>query len=284
MYSYESTPYSTNRLQEFGLGAAPSLLGSMGYWASLSLRSVVKGYQGRRPSTSGGWVWFPTQSQALIYSAGSPVVVQPPVKPPVVRPPVIVQPPIVATNDTTTARYRIEGAIAYPLNDLARNAPPAAPLNSSPSYMWTRRVGDGAWLWKYVPSPDALYIEPVAVRPPVDTMSPANPLVKWYNKATGEIKDSRLLTAPDSSGSWILGSQAVAQGLVSAGALYGISAPGGGITVANGGSITAPVAGGMPAYIDGGTVAPVQAGVGSIPTWVWIAGGAAALMLFARKK
>jgi len=211
-----------------------------------------------------------------------PIIVQPPGKPPIiVQPP---PPPPDSTNDTSVARYSISGNIAIPLNDLARLAPPAAPLNTAAGYMWTRRDGDGAWLWKYVPSPDSLYIEPVAVRPPDDSTAPANPIVKWYNKATGVVKEGRLLSAPDSSGSWIIGSQAVAQGLISAGALYGISAPGGGITVDSGSIITAPVAGGMPAYIDSGNTVPTQAGFGGIPTWALIAGGAAVLFFMMRKK
>lgn len=279
MYNYSGTPYSTNRLQEFGLGL---ILGSMGYWANPSTGQVVKGYNNKRPLGQGNWRWFPSSTQAIAYvkSLSIPAINEP-AKPPVIVIPV--KPPIDSTNNVSSPQYRIEGNVAIPLNDLARSAPPSAPLNSSAGYMWTRRVGDGAWLWKYVPSPDSLYIEPVAVRPPDDTTSPVNPIVKWYNKATGQIKDARLLSAPDNSGSWIIGSQAVAQGLVSAGALYGISAPGGGITTDSGSSITAPVNGSMPAYVDGGS-SPVQAGIGSLPTWVWLAGGAAALFFFTRKK
>lgn len=304
MYDYTRTPYAENRLQSFGLGASPgSLTGIMGYWGNFALRSTVKGYSNRRPGGSGTWVWFPSQQQALNYAGSGktttvvppPVVVKPPiiaVKPPTdtVLPGKPYVPPIVVpykppsdSNLQNVAQYRIEGNVAIPLNDLARSKPPDNKLSTTPFYQWTRRVGDGAWLWKYVPPPEAVYIEPVAVRPPSDSIAPANPIVKWYNKATGEVRDARMLNAPDSSGSWILGSTAVAQGLVSAGALYGISAPGGGITVATGGQITAPVSGGMPVYTDG-AAAPVTAGVGSIPTWVWLAGGAAALFFFTRKK
>lgn len=297
MYTYERSPYAPNRLQAYGLGALtvgttstkPSFIKSMGYWGSKVLRMVVKGYNNVRPGGT-GWVWFPTETAALTYAMGAlppsdtppsgvkpPVVVQPPVgtKPPVVLPP----PPDV--NDTVTPRYRIEGVVAYPLNDPARQRPPDQPLDSKPSYQWTRRVGDGAWLWKYVPAPDAVYIEPaVVLKPEGGAAVQADPIIKWYNSATGEIRESRLSTAPDNSGSWVRGSTAVAQGLISAGALYGISAAGGGsaniVSGATGG-------GGVVLPANGGGV--VEAGVGAgVPTWIWIAAGAAALLFFMRKR
>lgn len=292
MYEYTRSPYTTNRLTDYGLGAAPGSLDFMkvmGYWGNKALRMTTKGFNNKRPSGSGLWVWFPTQAQALNYAAGAPpppIVNKPPdvVPPPVVNkppngkpvvppPPVVVPPPI----DNSSAQYRIEGNVAIPLNDLARSKPPAQNLDSRPSFMWTRRVGDGAWLWKYVPPPESVYIEPTPFTPGASTLSPANPVVKWYNNATGEIKEARLLNPPDNSGSWILGSSAVNQGLISAGALYGVYAPGGGVT--------APVTGGgaiMPAYDTNGGAQTEQAGM---PTWAWLLiGGAALFFLVGMKK
>lgn len=288
MYEFMRSPYTTNRLTEYGLGLAPgdslpAFVKTMGYWANKSLRMTTKGYNNKRPSGSGLWVWFPTQAQALNYAGGAPpppivnkppngkpVVPPPPAPPP---PPVVVPPPV----DNSAAQYRIEGNVAIPLNDLARSKPPAQALDSRPSFMWTRRVGDGAWLWKYVPPPEAVYIEPAPFIPGASTLSPANPVVKWYNNATGEIKEARLLNPPDNSGSWILGSSAVQQGLISAGALYGVYAPGGGVT--------APVTGGglvMPPYDAGGAAEAEKAGM---PTWAWLLiGGAALFFLVGMKK